>query len=153
MFIVADAATAVVSSPSSFCLRLSPRDHLHVVGMLRFMSKTKSLPTSFFSVLVSTSVFVALSTVFHSINSPDNSPFSHSVLLVLSLPSWSFLCLPGPFSAFLVLSTMYLFMKVSFSPDIISSGSLGSEYQLTNLLLTNDAFLVFSHERNLVLCP
>ena len=64
----------------------SPWAHLHVVGMLRFMSKTKSLPTSFFSVLVSTSVFVALSTVFHSINSPDNSPFSHSVLPVLSLP-------------------------------------------------------------------
>ena len=35
-------------------------------------------------------VFVALSTVFHSINSPDNSPFSHSVLPVSSLPDWSF---------------------------------------------------------------
>ena len=33
-----------------------------------------SLPTSFYSVLVSVSVFVALSTVFHSMNSPDNSP-------------------------------------------------------------------------------
>ena len=31
-----------------------------------------------------------LSTVFCSINSSDNSPFSHSVLPVLSLPSWSF---------------------------------------------------------------
>ena len=29
---------------------------------------------------------VALSTVFHSINSPDNSLFSHSVLQVLPLP-------------------------------------------------------------------
>ena len=36
------------------------------------------------------SVFMALSTVFHSINFPDNSPLSHSVLLVLFLPKWSF---------------------------------------------------------------
>ena len=34
-----------------------------------------SLPTPFYSVLVSVSVFMALSTVFHCINSPDNSPF------------------------------------------------------------------------------
>ena len=45
-----------------------------------------SLPTSFYSVPVSISVFMALSTVFHSINSPDTSPLSHSVLLVLLLP-------------------------------------------------------------------
>ena len=49
-----------------------------------------SLTTPFYSVLVSISVFVALSTVFHSINSPDNSPFSHSVLPVSSLPYKSF---------------------------------------------------------------
>ena len=49
-----------------------------------------SLPTPFYSVLASISIFMALSTVFHSINSPDNSPFSHSVLPVLSLPYWSF---------------------------------------------------------------
>ena len=41
-------------------------------------------------VLVSVSVFIALSTVFHSINSPDNSPLSHSVLVVLFLPYWTF---------------------------------------------------------------
>ena len=40
-----------------------------------------SLPTPFYS-----SVFMALSTVFHSINSPENSPPYHSVLLVLILP-------------------------------------------------------------------
>ena len=51
-----------------------------------------SLPTPFFySVLVSISLFMALSTVFHSIKSPDNSPFSHFALPVLSLPHWSFL--------------------------------------------------------------
>ena len=61
-----------------------------------------------FIILVSISVFIALSTVLHSINSPDNSLFSPSVLLVLPLPYWSF--------------QLYLFMKVSFSPDIIPSG-------------------------------
>ena len=35
-----------------------------------------SLPTPFYSVLVSVSVFMVLSTVFDSINSPDNSPTS-----------------------------------------------------------------------------
>ena len=49
-----------------------------------------SLPTPFYSVLESISVFMALSTVFHSINSHDNSLFSHSVLVVLALPYWSF---------------------------------------------------------------
>ena len=42
-----------------------------------------SLPTPFYSVLVCVSIFMALSTVFHSMNSPDNSRLSHSVLLVL----------------------------------------------------------------------
>ena len=48
-----------------------------------------SLPTHFYSVLVSVSVVMALSTVPHSINSSDNSAF-HSVLPVLYLPYWSF---------------------------------------------------------------
>ena len=76
-----------------------------------------SLPTPLYSILVSISVFMALSTVFHSINSPDNCPLSHSVLLVLSLPYWSF---------------QLSLMKVSFSPDVIPSGWLGSKHQLTN---------------------
>ena len=58
-----------------------------------------SLPTLFYSVRVSISFFTALSTVFHSINSPENS---QPVVLAL-----------------LVLSTTHLFMKVSLSPDII----------------------------------
>ena len=50
-----------------------------------------SLPTAFFySGLVSVSVFMALSTVFLSINSPDNSLLSHPVLMVLFLSYWSF---------------------------------------------------------------
>ena len=50
----------------------------------------QSLPSPLYSVLVSISVFMALSTVFHFINSPDSSPLSSSVLLVLFLPYWSF---------------------------------------------------------------
>ena len=49
-----------------------------------------SLPTPFHFVLVSVSVFMALSTVFHSFDSPNNSPLSHSIFLVLFLPYWSF---------------------------------------------------------------
>ena len=55
-----------------------------------FKISQPSLPTSFYSVLVSVSVFTALSTVFYFINSPDISPLSHSVLPVLFLPYWSF---------------------------------------------------------------
>ena len=78
-----------------------------------------SLPTPFYSVLVSVSVFMALLTLFHSINSPDNSSLSHSVLLVLILPYW-------------VLSTMYLFIKVSLRPDLILCGLPGLKHQVTN---------------------
>ena len=62
--------------------------HLHAVGMLWFMSDINQLsfPTPFHSVLVSISVLVTLSIVFHFMNSPDNSPFSRSVLPVVSLP-------------------------------------------------------------------
>ena len=68
------------------------RADLHAVGTLRFMSDVNqpSLPTPYYSVLAPISVVKALSTVFHSIISPDNSPFSDSVLPVLSLPYWSF---------------------------------------------------------------
>ena len=60
--------------------------------MLRFMSDINqpSLPTPFYSVLVSVSSFMAFSIVFRSINSPDNSLRSHSVLPVLILLYWSF---------------------------------------------------------------
>ena len=53
-----------------------------------------SLPTSLYCVLAFISVFMTLSTVFHSINTLDNSPLSHFVLSVLFLPYWSFqLCI------------------------------------------------------------
>ena len=111
------------SVKSSSCLVWSPRARLLAVKMemLRFMPEINqpSLPTPFYSVLVSVSVFMALSTAFHSITSPGNPP-------VFSLRS------SGLISALLVLSTIYLFMKVSFSPDVIPSGWLGSKRQLTN---------------------
>ena len=61
--------------------------------------KPTGLAHSFYSVLVSISVFIVLSTVFHSINSPDDSPFSHSVLPAL----W-------------VISTIYLFYESLHQP-------------------------------------
>ena len=95
----------------SIPVRQSPRAHLHVVGMFavcEFDINQPSLPTPFYSVLVSVSVSMALSTVFHSINSPDNSPFSHSVLPVSFMPYWSFQ----------LYIYMYVFMRVSLSPDV-----------------------------------
>ena len=77
-----------------------------------------SLPTPFYSVLVTLSVFMTLSTVFHSINFPDNSPLSHSVLPVSFLPHLSF--------------QLYISMKVSLSPDVILCGWPGLKHQLTN---------------------
>ena len=59
------------------------------VAVYVFDINQPSLPTPFYSVVASISIFMALSTVFHSINSPDNSLVSG------------------------------LFMKASVSPDII----------------------------------
>ena len=58
--------------------------------VLYLRHKPTKLAHSFHSVLVSVSVSMVLSTVFHSINSPNNSSLSHSVLLVLFQPYWSF---------------------------------------------------------------
>ena len=60
------------------------------VAVFIFDINQPSLRTPFHSALVSVSVFMSLSTVFHSMNSPDNSLLSHSVLPVLFLPYWSF---------------------------------------------------------------
>ena len=65
------------------------------VGACVFDLNQPSLPTPFCSFLVSFSVFTAISNVFHSINSSDNSLLPHSVLMVLFLLcDWSFqLCI------------------------------------------------------------
>ena len=53
-----------------------------------------SLPNSFNSVLVSISVFMAHSAVFHSINSPDNSPLSLcSSGLIMPYSSFQKICI------------------------------------------------------------
>ena len=80
---------------------------LQVVGMLR----NRACPLLFI-LFVYDSVFMALSTVFHSINPPDNSPLPPSFTGLISG------LITGLISALLVLSTVYLFMKVSPSPDI-----------------------------------
>ena len=56
------------------------------VAVYVFDMNQPSLPAAFYFVLVSVSVFKALSAAFHSINSPDNSLLSRSVLLILFLP-------------------------------------------------------------------
>ena len=70
---------------------------------------------------------MALSAAFYSIHSPTNSPLSHSVF-------FNIFFFYGLLSALLVLSTIYLFMKVSLNPDIILCGWLGLMHQLTNSL-------------------
>ena len=62
---------------------------------------------------------------------PFNSVSFHKFPRQLSAFS---LCPSGLISALLVLSTAYLCMKVSFSPDIIHSGWLGFKHHLTNQL-------------------
>ena len=83
---------------------------------LCFWHKPTELAHSF--LFCSIYVFLALSTVFHSINSP-------STLRFLTLFFWSYFCLIGPLN-------LYLFVKASLSPDIILCGWLGLRHQLTN---------------------
>ena len=74
------------------------------VAVYVFDINQPSLPTPFSSVVVSVSVFMALSTLFHFINFPPKLP-------ACSLSSF------GLISALLVLSTIHLFMKVS--PNLV----------------------------------
>ena len=63
----------------------------HMVGMLPFSSDKTNWACPFLFILFSC-LFLSLwlFLLFHFINSADKSPFSHSVLTVLSLPYWSF---------------------------------------------------------------
>ena len=78
-----------------------------------------SLPTIFHSVLVSTFFLYG----------PFNCISLHKSSQQFSAFS---LCSSRLISALWVLSTIYLFMKVSLSPDIIFCGWLGLKHQLTN---------------------
>ena len=77
-----------------------------------------SLPTPFYC-----------SCIYFCLYGPFNCISFHKFSQQLCIFS---LCSSGLISALLVLSTLYLFMKVFFSPDIIPSGWLGSKHQLTN---------------------
>ena len=85
---------------------------------LCFWHKLTSLPTPFYSVLVYFCLYGTFNCIsFHKF-SRQLSTFS--------------LCSSGLLSALSVLSTIYLFVKVSFSPDIILCGWLGLKHQITN---------------------
>ena len=73
--------------------------------------------------------FLFYSCVYFCLFGPFNCSSFHPFSRQLSV-FW--LCSSGLFSALLVLSTLYLFMKVSFSANIIPSGWLGSKHLLTN---------------------
>ena len=73
--------------------------------------------------------FIFCSCVYYCLYGPFNCISFHQFYQQLSV-FW--LCSSGLMFALLVLSILYLFMKVSFSPDIIPSGRLGSKHQLTN---------------------
>ena len=79
----------------------------------------QACPLLFISVLVSISVLYG----------PFNCISLHNFSWQLSAFS---LCSSSLISALLILSTIYLFKKVSFSPDILLCGWLGSKHQLTN---------------------
>ena len=71
--------------------------------------------------------FLFRSHVYFCLYGPFNCISFHKFSWQLSIFS---LCSSGLISALLVLSTIFLFMKVSFSPDIIRSDWLGSKHQL-----------------------
>ena len=77
--------------------------------------------------LVHSSLFC--SCVYFCFYGPFNCISFHKFSWQLS--AFSF-CSPGLISALLALSTIHLFMKVSFSPDVILCGWLGYGHQLTN---------------------
>ena len=100
--LVRDLTTFVSPFPSSWLslmlnIKMSRITSSHVLNStwwgcygLCLTNHQPSLPTLFYSFLASICVFMALSTVFRSINSSDNFPFIDSVLPVLSLPYWFF---------------------------------------------------------------
>ena len=101
-----------------------PRAHVHVVGMLRFMSKTLTNRTCpHFKKKCSCACFC--------LYGPFDCISFHKFSRQLSAFS---LCSCSLISALWVLSTVYLSIKVSLSPDIIICGWLGLKHQPTNEL-------------------
>ena len=100
----------VVRAFAFICVPAGSPSRGKAVTVYVFDVNQPSLPIPFYSVLVSVSVFMALSTVIHF------HKFSRQRYFFSPLFS------SGLISALLVLSTIYLFMKVSFIPDIILCG-------------------------------
>ena len=87
----------------------SLKTHLHVAGLLWFMFLSRACPLPFISFLcVCFCLYGLLNCILFHKFSGQLSAFS--------------LCSSGLISALLVLSTIYLFMKVSLSPDLILCG-------------------------------
>ena len=84
--------------------------------------------------------FLFCSCVYFCLYGPFNCISFHKFFRHLFVFS---LCSCGLSSALLVLSTVYLFMKVFLSPDIIPSGWLGSQHQLTNSLYIDEICTVW----------
>ena len=76
--------------------------------------------------------FSFCSCIYFCLYGPFNCISFHKFFRQLSAFS---VCSFGLISALLVLSTIFLFMKVSFCPDIIPSGWLGLKHQLTSKIL------------------
>ena len=74
-------------------------------------------------------LFIPPLCLFFCLYGPFNCISFHQFCLPLFVFSLCSSCL---FSVLLVLSAIYLFVKVSFSPDIIPSGWLGSKHQQSN---------------------
>ena len=94
---------------------------------LCFWHKPAELAHSFYYVLVS----------YFCLYAPFNCISFHKLSRQLS--AFSF-CSSGLISALLVLCTVYLFMKICFSPDIIFCGSLGLKHELTDWLVVYAEF-------------
>ena len=105
--------------------QVSPRAHLHVVGMLRLClwHKPAELAHS----------FLFCSYVCFCLYGPSNCISFHKFSRQLSAFS---LCSSSLISALLVLSAIYLFTKASFSPNIILCDWLLSHQHLTNCTVT-----------------
>ena len=69
----------LTSDCPSFCLAVPPSRGGDVAVYVLDINQPSFL-TLVYSLLVPVSVFMTLSTVFHSVNASDNSPISHSVL-------------------------------------------------------------------------
>ena len=99
----------------------SPRAHLLVVDIFGLCHKNKLTKLAHY--------FLFCSRICLCLLGPFNAISFHKFSRQLFAFS---LCSSGLNSALLVLSTIYLFMKVSLSPDVILCGWLGFKHQLTD---------------------